>query len=139
MLVAKRERLIEWGDCDPARIVFNPRYFEWFDACTANLFAVAGFPKQTLYDEFAVVGWPIVESRAKFLSACRFGDVVTIESRVTDVRRSSFDVSHQLFNAGTLSVEASETRVWSGQHPDNPKALKGLPIPAVVKARLLQA
>ena len=30
-----RHRTIEWGDCDPAGIVFNPRYFEWFDAATA--------------------------------------------------------------------------------------------------------
>jgi 4-hydroxybenzoyl-CoA thioesterase len=139
MLIAKRERLIEWGDCDPARIVFNPRYFEWFDACTANLFTVAGYPKQTLYDRFAVVGWPIVESHAKFLKACHFGDMVTIESEVTDVRRSSFDVAHRLFNAGLLSVEASETRVWAGQHPDDPKGLKGLPIPDEVKSRLLGA
>ena len=45
MFVARRERLIEWGDCDPARIVFNPRYFEWFDGCTAHVFASAGFPR----------------------------------------------------------------------------------------------
>ncbi len=25
---------VEWGDCDPAGIVFYPRYFEWFDRCT---------------------------------------------------------------------------------------------------------
>jgi 4-hydroxybenzoyl-CoA thioesterase len=26
---------IQWGDCDPAGIIFNPRYFEIFDASTA--------------------------------------------------------------------------------------------------------
>src|SRR5258708_30732003 len=29
---------IQWGDCDPAGIVFNPRYFESFDASTAAPF-----------------------------------------------------------------------------------------------------
>jgi len=29
---------IEWGDCDPAGIIFYPRYFEIFDASTAMLF-----------------------------------------------------------------------------------------------------
>jgi len=38
MIVARRERRVEWGDCDPARIVFNPRFFEWFDAQTALIF-----------------------------------------------------------------------------------------------------
>ena len=27
---------IEWGDADPARIVFYPRYFAWFDAGTPD-------------------------------------------------------------------------------------------------------
>ena len=29
---------IEWGDCDPAGIIFYPRYFEIFDASTTLLF-----------------------------------------------------------------------------------------------------
>src|ERR1017187_5514616 len=33
-----RKVRIEWGDCDPAGIVFYPRYFEIFDASTSALF-----------------------------------------------------------------------------------------------------
>ena len=29
MLINRRTIRIEWGDCDPAGIVFYPRYFEW--------------------------------------------------------------------------------------------------------------
>jgi acyl-CoA thioesterase FadM len=36
-------RYIEWGACDPARFVFNPRFIEWFDACTAGLFEAAAY------------------------------------------------------------------------------------------------
>ncbi len=43
MLVNRRTIRIEWGDCDPAGIVFYPRYFEWFDACSTGLFEAAGF------------------------------------------------------------------------------------------------
>jgi acyl-CoA thioesterase FadM len=48
MIVARRERRVEWGDCDPARIVFNPRFFEWFDAQTALIFETIGLPKRDL-------------------------------------------------------------------------------------------
>ena len=41
MLVNHRNVTIQWGDCDPAGIVFYPRYFEMFDASTAALFARA--------------------------------------------------------------------------------------------------
>ena len=34
MLVNRRIVRIEWGDCDPAGIVFYPRYFAMFDAST---------------------------------------------------------------------------------------------------------
>jgi 4-hydroxybenzoyl-CoA thioesterase len=136
MLVARRERLIEWGDCDPARIVFNPRYFEWFDACTAHVFAAAGFPKAALFEKYRFAGWPLVETRAKFLKRSRFGETVIIESSVVEFRRSSFDVQHKLFNAGDLAVDAFETRVWTVRHPDDPERLKGEPVPQDVIARL---
>ena len=32
MLTNTRVIRVQWGDCDPAGIVFYPRYFEWFDA-----------------------------------------------------------------------------------------------------------
>ena len=136
MLTARREKYIEWGDCDPARIVFNPRYFEWFDACTAGIFTTAGFSKPALIASHGLYGWPIVESRAQFLKACRFGDTVVIESTITEFGRSSFKVAHKLLNAGALAVEAFETRVWCGRDPENPERLKAQPIPADVIARL---
>ncbi|GAC1327765.1 MAG: acyl-CoA thioesterase [Beijerinckiaceae bacterium] len=136
MFVARRERLIEWGDCDPARIVFNPRYFEWFDACTAHVFAAAGLSKASLFETYGFAGWPLVATRAKFLKASRFGQTVMIESSVISFRRSSFDVQHKLFNADELAVEASETRVWTIRHPDDPERLKAAAVPQDVVARL---
>ena len=33
---------VEWGDCDPAGIVYYPAYFKWFDQATYRLFLAAG-------------------------------------------------------------------------------------------------
>ena len=133
MFVSRRERYVEWGDCDPAGIVFNPRFFEWFDAATAGIFAAAGMPKPRLIAEFGFVGIPLVESSAKFLSPSKFGDTVSIESSITEFGRSSFKVRHRLFNAGVLGVEALETRVWAGRHPDDPARMKAQPVPQAVR------
>ena len=129
MLVARREKNIEWGDCDPARIVYNPRFFDWFDNATGGLFAAAGFHKSRLLADTDFTGFPIVESRARFLKPSRFGDHIVIETQATDIRRSSFDIRHQLFNGGELSVEAFETRVWTARDPGDPAKLKSAPIP----------
>ena len=136
MLVVKRERFIEWGDCDPARIVYNPRFFDWFDNCTGALISATGFSKAWLLGNSDFTGFPIVESRARFLKPSRFGDTVVIETQATDIRTSSFDIRHQLFNGGDLAVEAFETRVWTARHPADPAKLKSAPIPHEIVARL---
>ena len=100
------------------------------------MFAAAGLSKASLFESYRFAGWPLVETRAKFLKPSRFGDTVTIETSVVEFRRSSFDVHHKLFNAGELAVEAFETRVWTVRHPDDPNRLKGEPVPQEVIARL---
>ena len=129
MLVSRRDIHIEWGDCDPAGIVFYPRYFAYFDACTAGLFAHAGIEKADMMKRYGIVGFPMVDTRARFLVPSKFGDIVTVESWIKEFRRSSFDVEHRLLKGEVLAIEAWETRVWVGRHPDNPDGIKAKPIP----------
>lgn len=137
MCTNTRSLTVEWGQCDPAEIVFYPRYFEMFDAGTAHLFAVAlGMAKREMLARFDAVGFPMVDTRARFHLPNAFGDEVRIESAVTAVRRSSFDVEHRIMKGGALAVERFETRVWVGRHPDDPARIKAQPIPEKVVARL---
>jgi 4-hydroxybenzoyl-CoA thioesterase len=85
--------------------------------------------------DFDMVGVPMVETRAKFVIRSIFGDDILIESRVAAWRRSSFDVEHKVFKSDALAIEAWETRVWTGRHPDDPTALKTRPIPREVIER----
>ena len=130
-LVNRRLLTIEWGQCDPAGIVFYPRYFEIFDACTAALFAAAlGMAKPGWTRKFGILGIPMVDTRARFHAPSAHGEEVTVESRVTAFRRSSFDVEHRLLRAdGTLGVEGLETRVWTARDRADPARLRSVPIP----------
>ena len=139
MIVARRERQVEWGDCDPARIVFNPRFFEWFDAQTALIFETAGLPKRDLLRRLEFAGIPLVETRARFLLPTRFSDEVTIQTAVVGCGRSSFKIEHRLTHDGALAVEGFETRVWVVRDPDNPTRIKSQPIPPQIVARLTHA
>lgn len=133
MFGSTRHLTIEWGDCDPAGIVFYPRYFAMFDWSTASLFAAAlGYAKPEMLRRFDMVGIPMVDTRGKFHAPTSFGDAVRIESRFAAARRSSFDVEHRLFRGDTLCVEGFETRVWVGRHPDEPGKIKAQPIPREV-------
>lgn len=132
----RRTVRIEWGDCDPAQIVFYPRYFAMFDGATQELFRAAlGIPKIEWTKKFGIVGIPMVDTRAKFIVPSRYGDDIVIESRISRFGGSSFDVEHRVFRPGeVLSIEASETRVWAGRDPDKPDSIKGVKIPPEVVA-----
>jgi 4-hydroxybenzoyl-CoA thioesterase len=135
MLVNTRVVRIEWGDCDPAGIVFYPRYFAIFDACTIALFERAlAMPMREMRRVHDCIGFPMVDTRARFLIPSRFGDEVTVETRVAAVRRSSFDVHHRLLKAGdgSLAVEGFETRVWTAVDPEDPERIKARALPAAV-------
>jgi 4-hydroxybenzoyl-CoA thioesterase len=134
-LVNRRDVFIEWGDCDPAGIVYYPRYFVFFDNATVALFAAAGLPKHEMVQTYDIVGIPMVDTRARFVIPSRWGETITIESRIAEWKRSSFDVEHKVLKDGALAIEAWETRVWVGRHPDDPHGIKSQPIPEDVKAR----
>ena len=134
-LVNSRDVFIEWGDCDPAGIVYYPRYFVFFDNATVALFAAADLPKHEMVKTYGIVGFPMVDTRARFVIPSRWGETITIESRIADWIRSSFDVEHRVLKDGALAIEAWETRVWVGRHPDDPEKIKSRSIPDDVKAR----
>jgi 4-hydroxybenzoyl-CoA thioesterase len=126
---------VEWGDSDPAGIVWYARYFEWFDASTAALFTAAGVSNNVMHKTWRIVGIPMVDTRARFFIPSTFEDELTIESTVAEFRRSSFDVRHRMLKKGELAVEGFETRVWTVRDPDDSERLRSQPIPAEVIAR----
>jgi 4-hydroxybenzoyl-CoA thioesterase len=128
---------VEWGHCDPAGIVYFPNYFNYFDSSTNALFRRAlGFGKYDMLKRYDIVGIPLVDVGARFMLPSVFGDVLAVETRVEQVRRSSFRMLHRVFKDEALAVEGHETRVWVGRDPGNPEKLKGKPIPAEVVERL---
>ena len=136
MLVYTRHARIEWGHCDPAGIVFFPRYFEMFDSCTTAMFSQAlGMSKYQFLRHYKFDGYPMVDTRARFFKPTKFGDDVLIETKVTEFRRSSFDVQHRITLNAELCVECVDTRVWVARDPDNAEKIKAKPIPEEVIAK----
>ena len=132
----RRQLTIEWGQCDPAGIVFNSRFFEMFDTSTWLLFEKAlGVKAHELAASFGIIGIPLVDAGANFLKPAKFGDVIEIASRVREFRRSSFDVEHKITIAGVLAVDGSETRVWAARDKANPEKIGAIAIPPEVIAK----
>jgi len=146
-LVSRRQFSIQWAHCDPAGIVFNSRFFEFFDWGTWTLFeaalgvrpaelaAACGNESIPLAEIGAPFLIPLVEVDAEFLAPVRFDDVVELTSQVREFRRSSFEVEHRLSTNGELAVIGHEKRVFVVRDRTDPSIIKSLPIPSGVIKR----
>ena len=135
MFTHRRTIHIEWGDCDPAGIVYFPRIAEWFDSCTAALITAAGFPKSELMRTRGIV-YPVVDTKTQFFLPSRFGEEVVVESAIVRLGRSSFVVHHRLLKGDRLASECIETRVWTRIEPFTEPTLRAESISDDVRARL---
>jgi 4-hydroxybenzoyl-CoA thioesterase len=136
MLVNRRALRIEWGQCDPAGIVFYPQYLIIFDTAAGYLFERTGLAPAAMRKKYGIVGMPVVEVGARFVQPCRFDDSVIVESEVGEWGRSSFTVRHRILKDGELALDGFEKRVWAAPHPEQPGAIKAQAVPAEIIASL---
>jgi 4-hydroxybenzoyl-CoA thioesterase len=140
MLTNKRRIRVQWGDCDPAGIVFYPRYFEWFDASTILLFEKAtGMTKIKMLEKYGGAGLALLEARAVFKIASRYGDDIEIETQVKEFRRSTFFVEHRVTKDGALALEGYETRLWTVRDAADPARLRSGTMPPDILAGFRRA
>lgn len=84
-------RIIHWGDCDPAGIIYTPRFLDF------ALEAVEGWQRQVLgLDWYKLkselgMGMPIVHASLDFLDTVKPGEELDIEVLVTRLGRSSIE------------------------------------------------
>jgi 4-hydroxybenzoyl-CoA thioesterase len=135
MLTNRQSIHIEWGDCDPAGIVYFPRYFEMFDACTRALFERAGLFKRDMLKTYGIAGIPVVDMKARFMIPSRFGDDVVVESAVSKWGSSSFVVRHWLMKGDAMAIECFETRVWVARPDGDTEKFEAHAIPEEVKEK----
>jgi 4-hydroxybenzoyl-CoA thioesterase len=136
MFVNRIRIRVEFGDCDPANIVFFANYFRWFDQCISALFRAAGLPLGELFKSHGVVGIPLFEAQARFLIPSKYGDELMAESSVTEWKKTSFVVSHKFLSDGKVAVEGSETHVWAAAHPTKANRMKSVTWPQEVVRKL---
>jgi 4-hydroxybenzoyl-CoA thioesterase len=123
---------LQWGDCDPAGIIFYPTYFRWFDAATWNFFAAVGYHAKRMRAEHLAM--PLVAADCQFRHPAEQQDRAEVRSRIARWGGKSFVVRHEVVREdGVLLAEGTETRVW-GRYENGPGSpLRGQEIGAALK------
>ncbi len=124
---------LQWGECDPAGIIFYPTYFRWFDAATWNMFAAVGYHAKRMRAEHLAM--PLVAADCQFKRPAEQQDRAEVRSRILRWGGKSFVVGHDVVREdGVLLAQGTETRVW-GRYTNGPGSpLKGEAIGEELKA-----
>ena len=126
---------VEFGDCDPAQIVYYPNFFRWMDASSRHYFAAAGV---RLWHELeratGILGTPIVHTQTSFVRPASYGDRIEIDSEVVEWRSKSFLMRHRIRRGSELLVECDEVRVFARRVDGNPLKIQAVPVPEDIRA-----
>ena len=125
---------VEWGDCDPAGIIFYPTYFRWMDAASWAFMESVGYDAKRFRAEH--VAMPLLSAQCDFVAPALQGDRCEVRSRIRRFGGKSFVVSHEIARAdGAVLARGFETRVWGRFSAGPGTPMKGEPIPETLKAR----
>jgi 4-hydroxybenzoyl-CoA thioesterase len=127
---------VEFGDCDPAQIVFYPNYFRWMDAASLRFFRAAGVPPWREFEaQCGIIGTPLVDASARFLRPASYGDAIDVDTVIDEWRGKSFVMSHVIRRGGDVLVEGREVRVFAQRHPDDTSRIQAVPPPDSMRSR----
>ena len=125
---------VEWGDCDPAQIVFYPNFFRWMDVASLRFFRAAGVPPWREFEaQSGIIGTPLVDASARFLRPATYGDVIDIDTAIDEWRGKSFVMSHIIRRGEEVLVEGREVRVFARRHPEDPARIQAVDPPESVR------
>ncbi|HSV84704.1 MAG TPA: acyl-CoA thioesterase [Ramlibacter sp.] len=125
---------VEFGHCDPARIVWFPNFFRWIDHASRHFFIECGVPpwhetEQTL----GVIGTPVVDSKSRFVKTATYGDALALHVSIPEWRTKSFVQSYRCLRGDDLIMECEEVRIFAGRRADKPEAIRALEIPEQIR------
>ena len=123
---------VEFGDCDPARIVWFPNFFRWIDAASRNFFVQCGVPPWSETEKtLAVIGTPLVDTKAKFIATATYGDELHFHTSISEWRTKSFVQSYRVTRDGETIMECEEVRIFAGRREGG--GIRALPIPQEIR------
>ena len=105
---------VEFGDCDPAGIVWFPNFFRWIDAASRHFFIECGVPPwQETRQSMDLIGTPLVDTQASFSKTASYGDVLQIHTQISEWRNKSFVQTYRVMRGDDEIMQCTEVRIFA--------------------------
>jgi 4-hydroxybenzoyl-CoA thioesterase len=125
---------VEFGDCDPARIVWFPNFFRWIDAASRNFFAECGVPTWTETERtMGLIGTPLVDTQASFVKTASYGDVLQIHTSIPEWRTKSFVQRHRVMRGEELIMKCDEVRIFAAALETQSPGIRAVAVPEEIR------
>jgi 4-hydroxybenzoyl-CoA thioesterase len=119
---------VEFGDCDPAGIVWFPNFFRWIDAASRHFFVTCGVPPWAeTAGTIGVIGTPLVDTHAKFVKTATYGDQLQVHTSISEWRTRSFVQRYRVTRGDVLLMECEEIRIFAGKRDDGSMFAHAIP------------
>lgn len=103
---------VEFNHCDPAGIVFYPRYFEMTNSVVENFFAdEMQYPFRRMHMQDGT-GVPTVRIEAEFNAPSKLGDLLDFTLQVERIGNASATLKLRATDDGQERLRATLTLVW---------------------------
>jgi 4-hydroxybenzoyl-CoA thioesterase len=125
---------VQFGDCDPAGIVFFPNFSRWMDAASLNFFMQCGVPPwHELVNTTGIIGTPVLEIHTRFKKPATYGEAIAVHTQVEQWRDKVFVHRHEVRRGDDLLCTGHETRAFCVRDADG--RMRAIPIPPDIRAR----
>jgi len=126
---------VQFGDCDPAGIVFFPNFSRWMDESSLAFFMAQGVPPwRELVKTRGIIGTPLLEIHTKFMRPATYGETIHVHTTVEEWAAKTFRHRHVVKRGDTVLCEGTEVRAFCIRDPENPDRIKAIPVPEDIKA-----
>ena len=120
-------RVVRFGECDPAGVVYYPVYFNWFHETMESWFETGlNLPYATFLREY---GLPAVETSAQFRRPLIVGEEISVELRVEKLGNSSILLSFSIVSAEKKVKATGNVRCVCIQQTEDGFDFRSAPIP----------
>jgi 4-hydroxybenzoyl-CoA thioesterase len=126
---------VQFGDCDPAGIVFFPNFSRWMDEASLAFFMACGVPPwRELVKTRGIIGTPLLEINTRFKRPATYGETIEIHTTVEEWSAKTFRHRHLVKRGDTLLCEGTEVRAFCIRDPENADRIKAIAVPEDIRA-----
>lgn len=126
---------VQFGDCDPAGIVFFPNFLRWMDEASLAFFMAQGIPPwRELVKTRGIVGTPLLEVHTRFFRTATYGERIEVHTTVDSWAAKTLTQRHVIKRGDVVLCEGTEIRAFVVRDPANADKLKAIAVPEDIKS-----